>query len=276
MSISERLKERFGTHDLLLACKRLVDEAFPESGGGVTARNVFALAHEVGVSVEQVPTEQFDGMICRDDKGTSRVTLTTLSSRVRQRFTLAHELGHWLLRETSASNQEVAFRKAGWHGHADSEEERISNLLAAEILMPMHYIDRQLQLRAVSYSFIKHVAARFDVSFRAAMRRVADLSNTPFVHLSVVPSRTKDAHAFARIDGAVFAWPGTGITFNRERTRLIRRYEFGWIQKSKMVSLAIKTDDVRVFTNFEVRSFCRPIPNCDLYAPLSAGAIRPT
>lgn len=79
--------------------------------------------------------------------------------RSRQRFSIAHELGHYML-----DHQSVAF--SGGDGYMQTpEEERQANIFASEILMPEHLL---LHCWAIGKLNVSQVSQIFDVSKQAA------------------------------------------------------------------------------------------------------------
>jgi Zn-dependent peptidase ImmA (M78 family) len=64
------------------------------------------------------------------------VVLRAGEPRVRQRFTLAHELGHWVCQVREGHDAPVFCRAADLAPGADRLREREANVFAAELLMP--------------------------------------------------------------------------------------------------------------------------------------------
>jgi hypothetical protein len=65
-----------------------------------------------------------------------RVVLCSGEPQVRQRFTLAHELGHWVCQVREGHEAPVYCRAADVAPTADRFLEREANVFAAELLMP--------------------------------------------------------------------------------------------------------------------------------------------
>lgn len=79
--------------------------------------------------------------------------------RSRQRFSIAHELGHYML-----NHQSVAF--SGGNGYMQTpEEERQANIFASEILMPEHFL---LHCWAIGKLNTLYISQIFDVSKQAS------------------------------------------------------------------------------------------------------------
>lgn len=91
----------------------------------------------------------------------------------RKRFTIAHEIGHVLLRNACEdSTNEKRLFKDGLY----SEEEGIANKLATELLMPMP--EFQALLHDYTYPLfqvVADIAKMFGVSFTACVRRITEV-----------------------------------------------------------------------------------------------------
>jgi Zn-dependent peptidase ImmA (M78 family) len=79
------------------------------------------------------------GMVHRQSNGKALIGVNALHSSNRQRFTLAHELGHLLLHKDEAlhvdENSPIGFRNPRSSQAVDSDEIE-ANQFAAELLMP--------------------------------------------------------------------------------------------------------------------------------------------
>lgn len=99
---------------------------------------------------------------------------------VRQRFTLAHELGHIQLMAVARRGLPlnlVRFRAQKWAEllHQDPVEEALCNAFAAELLMPTDHIDKRLSGSKLGPKIVFDIADVFCVSMQAAAKRVVKL-----------------------------------------------------------------------------------------------------
>ncbi|MDP3956736.1 MAG: ImmA/IrrE family metallo-endopeptidase [bacterium] len=83
-------------------------------------------------------------------------------SEVRQRFTIAHELGHYLLGHEITDLLEESLEKP-----LDREKE--ANTFAAELLMPIEFIKKDIESGIVN---IQSLAKRYNVSEQAISIRL--------------------------------------------------------------------------------------------------------
>lgn len=131
------------------------------------------LARELGVGgikISSMPTG-VSGQI-RNENGHYIIRVNRNETRERQRFTIAHELAHYLLHRhvidgsPDGITDNVLYRSG--------EPERIeyeANRLAADLVMPMALIDKRLKedfRGVVTEATIESLAASFEVS-KAAM-----------------------------------------------------------------------------------------------------------
>lgn len=275
MSLAEALLQHFRTDSILVACKRLVEDAFPTCVDSRGKRDVVGLAASAGIQLRTESTHAFDGCFESNGSGNQVITLTRFSGRSRTRFTLAHELGHWLLRRTGHDEAGRVFRGVSPELSSSGEEERLADLLAAEILMPVEVVAPEVQKMRVTFAGVRSMSKRFDVSFRAMLRRVADLTETEFLYLSLIPFRFRQLESFAEVDDAYHVRPLVGLVRHRENARLVRQYRFADIARSRSVRIGVVLAGVRYLQDFDVRYVERPIPNCDLLATVGIGVRSP-
>lgn len=110
-------------------------------------------------------------------------------TRVRQRFTIAHEFGHYLLhgfthREVHVDHGFRVMLRDGRSSEGTDEAEREANLFAAEILMPEDMLRAELQgtshldiddAEAEVDKLLERLANKYVVSKQAMMFRLANL-----------------------------------------------------------------------------------------------------
>ncbi len=99
----------------------------------------------------------------------------------RRRFSLAHEIGHTLLKDapTGCKYRHLTTRANVRRPANHRREERICDFAAAEILMPESLFRPWLAGRAMSIRAIEAAATHFEVSRQAAAIRLAESSEAP-------------------------------------------------------------------------------------------------
>ena len=139
------------------------------------------MARELGLKVKlstMKPGES--GQIRREPDGTYVIKVNRHETRERQRFTLAHEIAHFLLHRSEIDRQkEGIVDNVLYRSGASEVKEYEANRLAADLIMPYDAVREQLEgLGApASDEIIDQLAEIFQVS-RAAME----------VRLSLVPA----------------------------------------------------------------------------------------
>jgi len=109
-----------------------------------------------------------------------QIFLNADKSELRNRFSLAHELGHtFFLPFRNEIGQETL---AGTTFDCqDIEEERLCNIAAAEILMPEYDMRRKINRMPPTPALLKQLAATFTVSQQSMAVRVCGLTGFPVV-----------------------------------------------------------------------------------------------
>lgn len=135
--------------------------------------NLAAIANDLGLTIFQKDFgSQVSGMIKKDakDGGSSgyAIYVNRQDNGRRQRFTIAHELAHFMLHRELIGDgiQEDAMYRGGF----SNEIERQANRLAADILMPFHLVN---QLKAAHGSNVEEMARSLQVSLEALKIRLS-------------------------------------------------------------------------------------------------------
>ncbi len=119
------------------------------------------------------------GMLYRRN-GRALIGVNSTHAATRQRFTVAHEIGHLVLHKGRPMFID-SFVRINWRNGASDTEEVQANGFAAELLMPRKFVDREVE-RAFSKRrnvTPQHLAAElaktFGVSTEAMSYRLANL-----------------------------------------------------------------------------------------------------
>jgi len=142
------------------------------------------LAGALGVSVVKEPTDdELSGFLYRDRVQKSAIIGVNANHHPnRQNFTIAHELGHFLLHEGDEVHVDRGFQiklRTEFSSKGVDIEERESNLFAAEILMPASFLKSDLKkvhaLRLDVDDAVEELARNYSVSTQAMLFRLANL-----------------------------------------------------------------------------------------------------
>ncbi|MDQ3819254.1 MAG: ImmA/IrrE family metallo-endopeptidase, partial [Acidobacteriota bacterium] len=139
--------------------------------------------------IKQNAENDLSGFLLRDfDKKTALIGVNASHSLNRQRFTIAHEIGHFCLHNYEGVHFDG--KNTGLQVHLRNDkssegtniEEREANLFAAELLMPKMLLEKDLATVKEIYLLdeedqsIKNLANKYQVSVRALTYRLANLS----------------------------------------------------------------------------------------------------
>ncbi|MDZ4257886.1 MAG: ImmA/IrrE family metallo-endopeptidase [Gemmatimonadales bacterium] len=139
------------------------------------------VAHRLGLKVQRVPLgESISGVLVLSDGG-GMIGVNSDQPEVRQRFTIAHELGHFLLHkgksELFIDRTFVAFRNSS----SATGKERVeiqANQFAAALLMPEELLSREAMDMVIDLAegdLINTLADRFGVSSQSMTFRLENL-----------------------------------------------------------------------------------------------------
>lgn len=138
--------------------------------------DVVAIANELGVRVWEMPSlpPTISGKIFRDPThgGTSGFSIAVNANEehaTRKRFTIAHEIAHFILHKDYLDKQNGVTDDAMYRSGLSTKQEAEANSLAAQILMPMSLIQ---QLTNSGINNVETLAQRFEVSVTAMKIRL--------------------------------------------------------------------------------------------------------
>lgn len=157
------------------ASPRDTAEALLEAAG-ITSPPIPICKLVVGCGVQILPWdfEDIDGLVVELDAG-AVIWVNKSQAKTRQRFTLAHELGHYLLRHVDAFHLDLGGdlspNAIGEHPGYDWRAERAANEFAASLLMPAAMV-RQASTATID---VGDLALLFKVSSAAMGFRLTTL-----------------------------------------------------------------------------------------------------
>ncbi len=149
--------------------------------------NIEAIAEKYGAIVKEKAHSETDAYIFgAGNKAIIRVNefgdFDEKTERARQRFSIAHEIGHWMLhfdnsnlRSFNCSNVNDESR-----GNKDSNGfEKEANNFAADFLMPAVFFEKEINDKPPIIDTVSPLKKIFQVSFTAAAIRLTKLNNKP-------------------------------------------------------------------------------------------------
>ncbi|WP_217496563.1 ImmA/IrrE family metallo-endopeptidase [Glutamicibacter creatinolyticus] len=131
----------------------------------------FRIAKKLGIDVSVAPLpDNLSGMIVGQGD-LIRAYVDSSEPVTRQRFTCAHEVGHYIERMELANDDDYSFEDKRGSGHYDLHE-FFADEFAGNLLMPRSEIDR---LKSAGYSLVR-IAGHFGVSPQALRQRLTRLA----------------------------------------------------------------------------------------------------
>ena len=146
-----------------IAARRLMEEI-----GAPCDEDVVVLAlRKLDIVLIEDKADQVDAMLVHIPPGRPVIAVNSARPLCRRRFSIAHEIGHYILGHNS-----LLFSGSGGEGmiKRDPKQERAANAFAAEFLMPKIALSRE----AHKYS-LRGLARRYMVSMQAMEIRLKEL-----------------------------------------------------------------------------------------------------
>lgn len=181
----------------------------------------YGFAHPREICLEDIAMERgvlvipsrMDGcearLVRKGRNGIIRVN-NTIPERGRQRFGVAHDLGHW---EMHDSSQWFVCKAADLRDYERSPTEAEANTFASELLMPTHLVRPRCQRVSPSLQAIKSIAEDFDVSLTSAAIRFVRESEHECV---LVASKNRQVHWWVRKRERYGVWLSAGQAIDQQ------------------------------------------------------------
>ena len=140
------------------------------------------------ISIEELETEGYEGGLLTDaEKSEGFILVKRTSSIQRRRFTIGHELGHFLcpFHKPRTGDQFLCSSEDMWLAFAHEEDraarmEVEANRFAAILLMPLPHFRKDLRLhKEADIEHILALARRYDTSKEATARRYVEVQDEP-------------------------------------------------------------------------------------------------
>ena len=148
---------------------------------------VSAIAKSLGAEIRYEPfDDEISGVLYRDPEGVI-IGVNALQHKNRQRFTIAHEIGHFLLHEFDVHvdrGYKVVLRDSA-SSQATDPIEIEANQFAAELLMPIRLLENDVHEYLRDFedeTGLEELAKLYRVSRQAMAFRLANLGLVPPPH----------------------------------------------------------------------------------------------
>jgi hypothetical protein len=171
---------------------------------GITEPNeidIEVIAWRLGARVKYARIDYCEARIIGADDA-AIITVDKKSSRQRQRFSIGHELGHWIYHRNKTllcAAEEIERPSAG-----SSNSERVADRFASELLMPAYlFCPLAEKLGRATIQAVRKLSELFETSQTATAIRLVETSNLP---LMLVCSGKTGRRWFARSQTVSSRW----------------------------------------------------------------------
>ncbi len=152
--------------------------------------NIISISNKIGFEVVKSDfKDELSGMIANHT-----IFINSKDIQERQNFTIAHEIGHFLLHQKKEHKyKHIRFRDESDLDEKSIREEREANEFAACLLMPEEWIIRdfhqEMALATMNKEKLKNLALKYGVSYSALKIRLINLG---YPDISEVDKENKD------------------------------------------------------------------------------------
>jgi Zn-dependent peptidase ImmA (M78 family) len=131
------------------------------------------IANKLQIKISRAPHKDFSGLLIRKD-GYSLIGINNSEAPVRQRFTIAHELGHFFIHPRKDTFVDYRNNK----NTVRTPVEKQADMFAAALLMPRTLLERDFKAlkRGVDESDLLTLANKYQVSEDAMKFRLLNLN----------------------------------------------------------------------------------------------------
>lgn len=175
----KELKERYEENDGQMplserpaeVAERIIDQCRIKSA----PVDLHKIAQENSIEISSSTTIDADGWILfPKDQKWAAIKYRPNMTLGRQRFTIAHELGHFFLKNVDTDEQSCQI-----DGGQKNEHERDADEFASNLLMPEKLIKKTIGTKIKGYEDILKIGQSFEVSQQAAALRLMQVTSHP-------------------------------------------------------------------------------------------------
>ena len=214
------------------------------------------------LSTSIIPLPKIDGAMVRSESDPNSYTAFAskeIRNNGRKRFTLAHEIGHFVLHRKK--QHEFKCTRGMMEDFRSGNIETEANLFAAQLLLPPNRV-RDFSLRPWNLETLCDIAETFDVSLQAAGLRMVQLSSRPIAFVVSTsdmvewgissPSLFKKGCYFKAMDDVPAESTAFGSDFSTERLEISQVFDEGWRIQESYKEISMSGYDGRVYTCIDV------------------------
>lgn len=212
--------------------------------------DVEAIAHFCRATVVYEPLVGCEAHIVgRKDRAI--ITVNSSAPRPRQRFSAAHELGHWM-RDRGTVGFACDKSKLSPQQRAEGPE-HLANVYAADLLLPLSLFVPRAQGRSITFETTRALAQQFDTSLTATAIRLVQHGSFPAMVLYIDGSvrkwsvRGPDVPAFLKLrDDPAATTVAHDLLHGEQPDSPTDVYADGWFDHPGADRFNLREDSVRV------------------------------
>lgn len=129
------------------------------------------------------------------------ITVNSSSDPGRQRFSLAHEIAHWV-QDKGRVTFECSSRKHQVF-YTQNDAESLANSFASELLLPKPMLYPRLLKKAADLDLVTGIAKEFRTSLTSTACRIADMGSHPVMVVCTGPNKRHWYKGSSEVDGLV-------------------------------------------------------------------------
>ena len=140
------------------------------------------VAYSLNADVKRTVLSDYEGSIIGTDEK-AIITINICADPRRQRFSLGHEIGHWVNDRGKnltyrCNTNDMRQRKMSKDNFRQQKEVR-ANQFSAELIMPNHIFSHHAYNLDITFDSVNYLADKFDVSRTSAAIRFVEVSSYP-------------------------------------------------------------------------------------------------
>lgn len=162
-----------------------------------------AFAEGLDVRISSLPN--IDAWLVRKSSGRGIIRVSDrIPNGVRFRFSIAHELGHWMLHPQLS--QGFLCSASDFVDYSDSIEEAEANHFASSLLIPKPWISPEIWRNDPSFGVVSELANSFGTTLTATAWRYVELTKQPVVLVFSIGGLVKWTLYSVRAKGLFLRW----------------------------------------------------------------------
>lgn len=135
------------------------------------------VAGSLGISIKVVPSMGSEGRILMNGNSGIISLNSTINNQKKNNFTIAHEIGHFILHKDLAFFSDTHKTLSEWYRIGPQETQ--ANEFASELLMPSDLFRSKVHGKKMNIALINDVSSYFNVSMLAAFLKYIPLGSYP-------------------------------------------------------------------------------------------------